>query len=121
MNKSEVEKRIKKLREEINRYRYSYHVLDRSIISEEALDSLKKELFDLENQFPDLITLDSPTQRIGGEPLKNFKKVSHPVRRMNSLNDAFSENDIHDWLTRLENYLGRNIQHPTSNIQLFLL
>jgi DNA ligase (NAD+) len=106
MTKLEVEKRIKKLREEINRYRYSYHVLDRSIISEEALDSLKKELFDLENQFPDLITLDSPTQRIGGEPLKNFKKVSHPVRRMNSLNDAFSENDIHDWLTRLENYLG---------------
>jgi DNA ligase (NAD+) len=108
MNRLEVEKRIKKLREEINRYRYSYHVLDQSIISEEALDSLKKELFDLENQFPDLVTLDSPTQRIGGEPLKNFKKVSHPVRRMNSLNDAFSEGDIHDWLERLKNYFEKN-------------
>lgn len=76
MNGIEVEKRIKRLRDEINRYRYSYHVLDLSIISEEALDSLKKELFDLENQFPDLVTPDSPTQRIGGEPLKNFKKLT---------------------------------------------
>ncbi len=106
MTREEVGERLKKLREEINHYRYAYHVLNQSLISDEALDSLKKELFDLENKFPDLITHDSPTQRVAGEPLKAFKKFTHPIRRMNSLNDAFSESDVKDWLSRLENYLG---------------
>jgi len=66
MNKAEAQKRIEKLRELINHYRYLYHVLDREEISPAALDSLKKELFDLEQQFPELITPDSPTQRVGG-------------------------------------------------------
>jgi DNA ligase (NAD+) len=73
MDKSEIKKRIEKLREVINRHRYLYHVLDRQEISDAALDSLKKELFDLEQQNPDLITPDSPTQRVGGKPL-NLKK-----------------------------------------------
>ena len=65
--------RILGLRKEIDRYRYAYHVLDEELISPEALDSLKKELFDLEQKFPELITPDSPTQRVGGEPLSGFK------------------------------------------------
>ena len=77
MVKSEVKQRIEKLKSEINKYRYAYHVLDQSLISDAVLDSLKKELFDLEQQFPDLVTVDSPTQRIGGKPLKEFKKVKH--------------------------------------------
>jgi len=104
MNKLEVKKRIEKLREEINRYRYAYHVLNQSIISDEALDSLKKELFDLEQQYPEFITLDSPTQRIGGEPLKKFKKAEHKVP-MFSLNDAFSEKDMYDWYERIKKLL----------------
>ncbi len=108
MNRSEAKERIGKLRKAINRYRYAYHVLNKSEISDEALDTLKKELFDLEMQFPDLIAPDSPTQRVAGKPLPEFKKVAHESR-MNSLNDAFSEADVKDWLQRLENYLGGKI------------
>jgi len=104
VTKQEAKERIKHLRKVIDRHRYLYHVLDREEISAEALDSLKKELFDLEQKFPELITSDSPTQRVGGEPLKEFKKIAHTTR-MNSLSDAFSEEDVKDWLTRLENYL----------------
>lgn len=104
MKKSEAEKRIGKLKKTINHYRYLYHVLDREEISSEALDSLKKELFDLEQLYPDLITPDSPTQRIGGKPLKKFKKFRHP-ERMTSFNDAFSREDMEDWLKRNLNLL----------------
>lgn len=97
------------MKEEINRDRYAYHVLNKSLISDAALDSLKKELFDLENQYPDLITSDSPTQRVGGKPLKEFKKVRHE-EAMLSFNDAFSREDVQAWLERLENYLGRKVE-----------
>jgi len=114
MNKSEIKNRIEKLRREINRYRYAYHVLDKSLISDAALDSLKKELFDLEGQYPEFITFDSPTQRVAGKPLKNFKKVSHETQML-SFNDAFSEQDMRDWIKRIENYLKYSIQsEPTS-------
>lgn len=97
--KEEIRKRIEKLKEVINYHRHLYHVLDKQEISDSALDSLKKELFDLEQQYPDLITKDSPTQRIGGEPLKEFKKVKHG-QRMLSFNDAFSPEDMRDWQDR---------------------
>ena len=105
MDKKQAHQRVLKLRELIDRYRYEYHVLDKLSISEDALDSLKKELFDLEQQYPDLITPDSPTQRVAGKPLEWFTKVQHPGR-MISLNDAFSEQDLRDWRERLDNYLG---------------
>jgi DNA ligase (NAD+) len=114
MTKEQARARIEKLKKEINRYRYEYHVLDRSEISDSALDSLKKELFDLEAQFPDLVTPDSPTQRVAGKPLKDFKKVRH-TERMTSFNDAFSEEDMRDWFTRLENYLGRPLDGAASS------
>lgn len=99
MDKQAAKQRIEKLKEAINHHRYLYHVLDKQEISDSALDSLKKELFDLEQQFPDLITPDSPTQRIGGKPLKEFKKVKHP-QRMTSFNDAFSKEDMKEWEKR---------------------
>src|SRR3989338_8820687 len=104
MEKNEAKKRIQKLREVINRHRYLYHVEDRQEISDHALDSLKKELFDMEQQFPDLITSDSPTQRVAGKPLKEFKKVKHS-ERMLSFNDAFSKQDMQDWLERISKLL----------------
>ncbi len=104
MGKQSIKQRIEHLKKVINHHRYIYHVLDKQEISPEALDSLKKELFDLEQQFPEFITPDSPTQRIGGEPLKQFKKVPHEFRML-SFNDAFSENDLKDWIKRAENYL----------------
>ena len=99
MTKSEATKRIAKLRQTINHHRYLYHVLDKQEISDSALDSLKKELFDLEQDYPDLLTPDSPTQRVGGKPLKEFKKFKH-LRPMISFNDAFDEKDMHDWEDR---------------------
>ncbi len=109
MDKKWARERIEHLKKVVNKHRYEYHVLDKSTISEAALDSLKKELFDLEQQFPDLITPDSPTQRVGGQPLKEFAKAPHE-KPMLSFNDAFSEQDMRDWLKRLENYLGRAVK-----------
>ena len=88
-----VENRVKKLRDVIEHERYLYHVLDKEGISQEALDSLKDELAKLEAEYPSLITPDSPTQRVAGEPLKEFKKVTHKVAQW-SFNDAFTEEDI---------------------------
>jgi DNA ligase (NAD+) len=105
MGKKAAEERIRELKEAITKYRTAYHTRDESLISDEALDSLKKELFDLELQFPDLVTPDSPTQRVGGAPLKEFKKARHETP-MISLNDAFSEEDVRSWFARLENFLG---------------
>ncbi len=107
--KKKAAERIKKLREEINRYRYSRLVLNKELVSPEVEDSLKKELFELEQKYPDLITPDSPTQRVGGKPLKKFKKVTHE-KPMLSLNDAFSEEDMKAWVERLENFLGRKVK-----------
>lgn len=108
MDKKTAKERIEQLKKVINYHRYLYHVLDKQEISDSALDSLKKELFDLEQQYPDLIISDSPTQRVGGKPLKEFEKVRHETP-MISFNDAFSEQDMRDWLERLENYLGRKV------------
>jgi DNA ligase (NAD+) len=105
MDKSKAKERILQLKKVINHERYLYHVLNKPNLSDEALDSLKKELFDIEQRFPDLVTPDSPTQRVAGKPLKEFKKVRHE-EPMISLNDAFSEDDMRDWIERLENYLG---------------
>lgn len=99
MDKQEAEKRIHKLRELINDYRYHYHVLDESIMSEAAADSLKHELSQLEEKFPELITPDSPTQRVAGRPLDKFEKVTHE-RRMISLADVFSEDEVREWVSR---------------------
>ncbi|MBQ6510414.1 NAD-dependent DNA ligase LigA [Candidatus Saccharibacteria bacterium] len=99
ITKNEAAARIEKLREIINDYRYHYHVLDESIMSEAAADSLKHELSQLEEQFPELITPDSPTQRVAGKPLDKFQKVTHK-ERMISLADVFSEQEIEDWISR---------------------
>jgi len=99
MTKTEAESRILKLRELINDYRYHYHVLDESIISESAADSLKHELALLEEKFPELITPDSPTQRVAGRPLDKFNKVTHQTR-MISLADVFSEAEVREWVAR---------------------
>jgi len=109
MNYQEAKKRIAKLREEINRHRYLYHVFDRQEISDSALDSLKKELFDLEQKFPSLITADSPTQRVGGKPLAKFKKVTHSQPVL-SLFDAFSLDDLIDWQERNEKIIKEKIK-----------
>ena len=101
MTKREAKIRIEKLKKEINHHRYLYHVLDKQEISDAALDSLKHELDQLERQFPEFITPDSPTQRVGGKPLAGFKKVTHQTPML-SLNDSFSEEEIADWEIRIK-------------------
>jgi DNA ligase (NAD+) len=100
MAKNQAAERIEKLRELINDYRYHYHVLDESIMSEAAADSLKHELSQLETEFPDLITPDSPTQRVAGSPLPGFTQVTHS-QRMLSLNDVFNEAEVQAWQERV--------------------
>src|SRR3989344_4411793 len=101
---TEVRKRHEKLRETIDHHRYLYHVLDRQEISEAALDSLKHELVELEKEYPELITPDSPSQRMGGKPLPEFIKVPHKVPQW-SFNDAFSEEEMRDFDARVKRFL----------------
>lgn len=104
MTKKEAKERIEKLKKEINHHRYLYHVLDRQEISDEALDSLKHELTRLENDFPNLITPDSPTQRVAGKALTGFKRISHQTR-MTSLADAFGKTEMEEWEKRIKKLL----------------
>lgn len=104
-DKNEAKARIEKLRKLIDQYRYEYHVLDKPSVSDAVNDSLKHELQELENQFPDLVTPDSPTQRVGGEPLDKFKKVTHKTRML-SLIDAFSFEELKEWVERDKRTLG---------------
>ncbi|MDP3057831.1 MAG: NAD-dependent DNA ligase LigA [bacterium] len=104
MNKQEIKDRIEKLKKEINYHRYLYHVLDKVEISDAALDSLKHELDVLEQKFPEFITPDSPTQRIGGKPLDQFKKVPHIVPQW-SFNDAFTPDEIREFDARVRRFL----------------
>ncbi len=97
----EAAKRVLVLRQEIDTYRYEYHVLDALSISEAALDSLKHELFKLELEYPDLVTPDSPTQRVAGKPLEGFVKIPHQVP-MRSLEDVFNREEAEEWLERLK-------------------
>ncbi|MCW1892351.1 MAG: NAD-dependent DNA ligase LigA [Candidatus Uhrbacteria bacterium] len=100
MNQRQAKERIEKLRQEIDRYRYQYHVLDQLEISEAALDSLKHELYLLEQQYPEYITPDSPTQRVAGKAIEGFRKIEHR-ERMLSLEDVFSFEEVEAWLERL--------------------
>lgn len=100
LTKVQAQERIVKLRELINNYRYHYHVLDESIMSEAAADSLKHELSEIETAYPELITPDSPTQRVAGKPLPGFTQVTHSSRML-SLNDVFDEAEVRAWNERV--------------------
>ncbi len=96
--------RVKKLRETIEHHRYLYHVLDKPEISEAALDSLKRELVQIETDYPTLITPDSPTQRVAGKPLPEFRKVRHQVAQW-SFNDAFTPEEMREFDLRVKRFL----------------
>ncbi|MBU1445750.1 NAD-dependent DNA ligase LigA [Patescibacteria group bacterium] len=100
MDRSEAKIRINKLRDEIKKRNYEYFVLDKSNVSEAVRDSLKRELIELENFFPDLIDEDSPTQRVGSLLSGKFDKIRHLTAKK-SLQDAFSEEDVREWGERI--------------------
>lgn len=101
MNLDEARERASKLRDQINDYRYRYHVLNDPDTTDEVYDSLTRELRALEEQHPELVTPDSPTQRVGGQALERFKAAPHQ-KPMLSLNDVFSREELEAWLERLE-------------------
>jgi DNA ligase (NAD+) len=105
MSKQEAVKRITKLKQEIKKHRSKYHIQDISTISSGVLDSLMHQLSQLEAEFPELITTDSPTQRVGGEVLPEFEKVAHTIP-MVSLNDVFDEIELQQWETRNQGIVG---------------
>lgn len=111
MDKKEAQQRIEKLREKIKDLNYQYFVLDKSEVSESVRDSLKQELRRLEAEFPEFITPDSPTQRVGSVLSGRFEKVKHLTPKK-SLADAFSEDDLMDWHNRISKYVhGDPIQY----------
>ncbi len=110
MDMKQAEKRIKELQEVLTQYGYEYYVLDKPTISDHEYDQLLRELISLENQFPQFITPDSPTQRVGGEVLEGFKKVEHRVPML-SLSNAFNEQDLRDFDRRVRQALGEDYEY----------
>ncbi len=111
MNKEEATKRIEWLRKEINRHNYLYYVLDKPEISDEEYDKLMQELISLEQQYPELITPDSPTQRVGAPPAEEFKSVSH-VKPMLSLDTTNSFEEVISFDKRVKKEAGsENIEY----------
>jgi len=102
-----IKKRVENLRKIIEKHNYLYYVMDTPEIEDTAYDSLVLELQKLEKEYPSLKTETSPTQRVGGEPLKEFKKVRHRVPQW-SFNDAFSQEDIKDFDERVRNFLRKS-------------
>jgi DNA ligase (NAD+) len=105
--------RISKLREELNFHLYRYHVLDSPVISDAEYDALYRELVELEDTYPDLVTPDSPTQRAGAEPLSSFEKVTHQAPIL-SLANAFDADDLRAWRARIDRLLpqeGMQLQY----------
>lgn len=97
-------RRAKELRTILAGYSYEYHVLDRPVVSDAIYDSLMGELKAIEAEHPELITLDSPTQRVGSELLGGFQKVQHATRML-SLNDVFDIEDVKAWVIRMDKLL----------------
>ena len=104
MTQSQHSERIKELRELINRYSYEYHVDDAPSVDDAVYDSLFGELKRLEADNPDLVTADSPTQRVGNELKGGFQKVTH-ASRMLSLNDVFDRSEVEAWALRTDKQL----------------
>jgi len=110
MDKRDAERRIQELRDLLNEYNYQYYVLDAPTVPDSEYDRLMQELMKLEEQFPELITPNSPTQRVGGEPLDAFEKVEHAVPML-SLSNAFNEQDLRDFDRRVRERVGSNVAY----------
>ncbi|KFZ41490.1 MULTISPECIES: NAD-dependent DNA ligase LigA [unclassified Thermoactinomyces] len=106
MKLEEAKKRVLELHDEINEHNHRYYVLDDPAISDAEYDRLMRELMALEKKFPELKTPDSPTQRVGGEPLPYFEKVEHTTPML-SLGNAFDEQDLRDFDERVRKAAGR--------------
>lgn len=105
MDIKEAQKRVAELQSLLNQYGYEYYVLDQPSVPDSVYDQTYKELVELESQYPELQTPDSPTQRVGGQVLDTFAKVEH-ITPMLSLGNAFNESDLRDFDRRVNSGLG---------------
>ncbi|WP_054712247.1 NAD-dependent DNA ligase LigA [Bacillus sp. JCM 19041] len=110
MDKQHAEERLKELQTTLEEYGYQYYVLDKPQVPDSEYDRLLKELLELEEAFPDLVTEDSPSVRIGGAPASAFKKVAHEVPMM-SLSNAFSADDLRDFDRRVKQAVGNDVSY----------
>ena len=100
------ESRIAQLRKEIEQHNYNYYVLDQPTVTDFAYDALMRELIELETRHPELVTPQSPTQRVGGAPIAAFQPFTHEVP-LESLTDVFSETELQTFLEKLETEYGQ--------------
>jgi DNA ligase (NAD+) len=110
MDKQSAIKRVHELHELLNTYNYEYNVLDKPSVPDSEYDRLMQELLKLEDEFPELKSSDSPTQRVGGTVLEAFQKVVHRTPML-SLGNAFNEQDLRDFDRRVRQSVGDNVQY----------
>lgn len=110
MEKKEAKNRIQKLRQEIDRLRFLYHVEDDPSVTDDIWDSLNRELKSILKKYPEFDDPDAPENRVGGQPLEKFKKVKHEIRML-SMNDAFSYAEISDWQERIKKLVNQNFSY----------
>lgn len=108
MYPDDARSRVEKLREEINYHNHRYYVLADPVISDAEYDALLSKLIELEERFPELLTPDSPTQRIGGEPLEGFEQVRHEEPMM-SLENTYSREDLSEFDRRVREAVGKQV------------
>ena len=104
MTQAQAQARHGELAEEIRKHDYLYYVEAKPVISDRDYDALYHELIELERQFPDLVTPDSPTQRVGGQPIKAFKPVQHLIPMM-SLDNTYSQQEVRQFVARVQRLL----------------
>ncbi len=114
----EIQKRYDNLVKTVDKYRYEYHVLDKGDVTDEAYDSLMQELVSLEEKYPEIISPQSPSQRVGGEPLKEFKKVKHQVRQW-SFDDVFDMEEFEKWDEKLRRFIEKYPELKEEKVEYF--
>lgn len=107
---NDIKKRVDELHKLLHEYGHAYYVLDNPIVSDAVYDQLLQELIAIEKEHPELITPDSPTQRVGGEPLAGFKKVTHTYPML-SLSNAFNETDLRDFDRKVRQSIGEQFNY----------
>ncbi len=117
MTPAQPKQRAEQLRQLLNRYSYEYHVLDKPSVEDSVYDSLFDELKGIESQYPEFITPDSPSQRVGNELKGGFEKVKHSSRML-SLNDVFERSEVEAWVTRMDKLLPGSAHEFFADIKM---
>src|SRR6266567_4229230 len=115
--KKDAASEIEQLREQLRHHEYQYYVLDQPEISDADYDALMRKLKELEDAHPELITPDSPTQRVGGKPREGFVKVAH-TSRMLSLDNALNEAELREFDRRVRDLLGSETPRYVAELKL---